>query len=68
MQLLPAAYGNKSTCKNDQDDHRELEKGVTPHKLDVQPWRISVDGTRAVLDTIIVGIGYLLLVHYNAKP
>jgi Ctr copper transporter family len=26
----------------------------------VRPWRISTDGPRAVVDTIIVGVGYLL--------
>ena len=25
-----------------------------------RPWRLSVDGTRAVLDLLIVGVGYLL--------
>lgn len=25
-----------------------------------KPWRLSVDGTRAVLDLLIVGVGYLL--------
>ena len=24
------------------------------------PWRLSVDGTRAVLDLLIIGVGYLL--------
>ena len=26
----------------------------------VQPWRFSTDGPRAILDTVIVGVGYLL--------
>jgi len=68
VQLLPAAYGNKSTCENDRDDHRELEKGTISGRSEVQPWRISVDGSRAVLDTVIVGIGYLLSVHHNVEP
>jgi hypothetical protein len=25
-----------------------------------RPWRISVDGPRAILDTVIAGLGYLL--------
>ena len=29
-------------------------------KAQVRPWRLSVDGTRAVLDLLIVGVGYLL--------
>ncbi len=28
----------------------------------VRPWRLSVDPLRAVLDTVIVGVGYLLCV------
>ena len=24
------------------------------------PWRLNIDGTRAVLDLVIVGVGYLL--------
>ncbi|MCJ1355183.1 MAG: hypothetical protein MMC33_005174 [Icmadophila ericetorum] len=26
-----------------------------------RPWRISVDGSRACMDTVIVGVGYLLM-------
>ena len=29
-------------------------------KAQARPWRLSVDGTRAVLDLLIVGVGYLL--------
>ena len=29
-------------------------------KAQAKPWRLSVDGTRAVLDLLIVGVGYLL--------
>ena len=25
-----------------------------------RPWRLSVDGTRAMLDLLVVGVGYLL--------
>ena len=25
-----------------------------------RPWRLTVDGTRAVLDLLVVGVGYLL--------
>lgn len=28
--------------------------------MDVRPWRFSVDPVRAVMDTIVVGVGYLL--------
>ena len=33
---------------------------VTRRQCETRPWRISRDGPRAVLDTIIVGVGYLL--------
>ena len=29
-------------------------------KAQAMPWRLTVDGTRAVLDLLIVGVGYLL--------
>ena len=29
-------------------------------KAHARPWRLSVDGTRAVLDLLVVGVGYLL--------
>lgn len=29
-------------------------------RIQARPWRLSVDGTRAVLDLVIVGVGYLL--------
>ena len=29
-------------------------------RAQARPWRLSVDGTRAVLDLLIVGVGYLL--------
>ena len=29
-------------------------------RAQARPWRLSVDGTRAVLDLVIVGVGYLL--------
>lgn len=45
------------------------ENGVEEHVFVVEnrtqttrPWRFSVDPVRALLDTVIVGIGYLLLV------
>lgn len=28
--------------------------------MSVQPWRISIDPVRAVIDTVIAGVGYLL--------
>ena len=35
---------------------------VRTGKALARPWRLSVDGSRAVLDLLIVGVGYLLLV------
>ena len=36
------------------------ESLVRTVKAQAGPWRLSVDGTRAVLDLLIVGVGYLL--------
>ena len=36
------------------------ESLVRTVKAQARPWRLSVDGTRAVLDLLIVGVGYLL--------
>ena len=33
---------------------------VQGFKRSVAPWRLRVDGTRAVLDMVAVGVGYLL--------
>ncbi|KAG5933899.1 hypothetical protein E4U53_000828 [Claviceps sorghi] len=33
---------------------------VARHGCEVRPWRFSVDPLRAVMDTVIVGVGYLL--------
>jgi hypothetical protein len=38
----------------------EEESLMRTVKMHVQPWRLNVDGTRAVLDLVLVGIGYLL--------
>jgi hypothetical protein len=38
---------------------------VKKRGTDVRPWRITTDPVRAVLDTVIAGVGYLLYVsHY----
>ncbi|KZZ93264.1 low affinity copper transporter [Moelleriella libera RCEF 2490] len=34
---------------------------VARHNAQVRPWRFSVDPLRAVMDTVIVGVGYLLM-------
>ena len=36
------------------------ESLVRKFKAQARPWRLSVDGTRAVLDLLVVGVGYLL--------
>ena len=36
------------------------ESLIRKFKGQARPWRLSVDGTRAVLDLLIVGVGYLL--------
>ena len=36
------------------------ESLVRSVKAHAGPWRLSVDGSRAVLDLVIVGVGYLL--------
>lgn len=33
---------------------------VKKRGMDVRPWRFSTDPVRAVMDTIIAGVGYLL--------
>lgn len=38
----------------------EEESLLRTVKAQVRPWRLSVDGTRAVLDLLVVGVGYLL--------
>ena len=33
---------------------------VQKRNMDTRPWRITVDPIRAVMDTVIAGVGYLL--------
>ncbi len=33
---------------------------VKKRSMGVRPWRITVDPVRAVMDTVIAGVGYLL--------
>lgn len=33
---------------------------VKKRGVDVRPWRLTVDPLRAVMDTVIAGVGYLL--------
>jgi len=33
---------------------------VKKRSMDTRPWRITVDPVRAVMDTIIAGVGYLM--------
>ena len=33
---------------------------VQKRNMDTRPWRITVDPIRAVVDTVIAGVGYLL--------
>lgn len=37
---------------------------VARRGCEVRPWRVSVDPLRAVMDTVIVGVGYLLYVGH----
>lgn len=41
---------------------------VARHNAQVRPWRFSVDPLRAVMDTVIVGVGYLLYVSLPSPP
>lgn len=41
---------------------------VRKHTHHARPWRVSVDPVRAVIDTVIAGVGYLLYVPPSFRP
>lgn len=46
---------------NDNEEPTSTERSI-PNVLNnkVRPWRISTDVPRAIMDTVIAGVGYLL--------
>ncbi|KAF1345039.1 Ctr copper transporter [Delphinella strobiligena] len=58
LSSVPEAY--KSFPKSAEDgDGCAVD---TQARATVQPWRVGVEGSRAVLDVMIVGVGYLLMI------
>ena len=55
--------GGRNKRNNETKSSDSSLDGVAPVKLQeytLRPWRFSTDVPRAVLDTVIAGIGYLL--------
>ena len=53
-------HGGSVGCEEDKAAVTTEESLLRTVKAQARPWRLSVDGTRAVLDLLIVGVGYLL--------
>ncbi|KAK8140573.1 hypothetical protein PG984_000639 [Apiospora sp. TS-2023a] len=49
---------NMTLSENGVEENVMVVKKVTSH---ARPWRLSVDPIRAVIDTVIAGVGYLLM-------
>jgi hypothetical protein len=55
------AEARKTALSVSDNGVEETVVAVDHRRTAVQPWRLSVDPLRAVLDTVIVGVGYLLM-------
>lgn len=64
MWAVPARHGGGLRAADGDEAGFAAGKGGLRAKgqgrYAVPPWRINVDGSRALLDVVIVGVGYLL--------
>lgn len=62
LSSVPEAYKRfpKSADSAEEGDCCAVNTTDEQAKVTIQPWRVGVEGSRAVLDVVIVGLGYLL--------
>lgn len=65
LELASREKGSKAgvLIVNGFSEQVRLVEAAEAKPWKVQPWRLGVDLTRAALVTVMVGVGYLLLVH-----
>lgn len=63
LKRRPVTVGKTQDDQGDRLDEKDIGAGNREKKgIRSRPWRISTDVPRALLDTVIAGVGYLLSV------
>jgi Ctr copper transporter family len=59
LNRLYVSDGGRIRITSKKDDDEKVKLNLAGPCL--RPWRFSTDGPRAMLDTVVVGVGYLLM-------